>query len=134
MSLATSMKGLVEDIQASTHDRHAFVKGIVKDVKELLTQFDKEQEDVAKELKEMAAELKKFLAHGEKTRKEDFAARMKDIASRLEEIGKWQKDVRKGARELIKEYADDQKKAREYWLSLGGHRKPEQPKKEEEGN
>ena len=61
MSLATSMKSLVEDIRASTQDRHVFVKDIVKDVKELLAQFDKEQEDIAN-LKEMAAELKKVFS------------------------------------------------------------------------
>lgn len=126
------MKGLVEDIQASAKDRHTFVRATVKDVEALLVRFNKEQEDVVKELKEMAAEVKKFLTHSEKARKEDFAVMMKDIAARLEDISKWQKDVRKDARELVKEYAADQKKAREYWLSLGGHRKPGRPKKEEE--
>lgn len=131
MSVATSMKDLVEDIKVSTHERHAFVKDMTKDVKELIARFDKEQEDLVKELKEMAAEVKKFLAHGEKARKEDFGVMMKDIAARLEDISKWQKDVRKGARELVKDYAADQKKAREYWLSLGGHRKLRRLKKEE---
>ena len=133
MSVATSMKDLVEDIKVSTTERHAFVKDMTKDVKELLAKFDKEQEDLVKELKEMAAEVKKFLAHGEKARKEDFAVTMKDIAARLEDISKWQKGVRKDARELVKEYGVDQKKAREYWLSLGGHRKQGRPKKEESG-
>lgn len=130
MSLATSMKDLVEDIQASTTERHAFVRDMTKDVKELLARFDKEQEDLVKELKKMAEEVKKFLSHSEKARKEDFAEVMKDIAVRLDDIRKWQKDVRKNARELVKEYAADQKKAREYWLSLGDHRKPGRPKKE----
>ena len=131
MSLATSMKGLVEDIQASTRERHAFVKDVTKDVEALLARFDKEQEDTVKELKELAAEVRKFLSHGEKARKEDFAAMMKDIATRLEDISKWQKDVRKDARELVKEYAADHKAATHHWLSLGGHRKPGRPKKEE---
>lgn len=125
MSVATSMKDLVEDIRVSTNERHAFVKGTAKEVKELLARYDKEREDVVKELKEMAADVKRFLAHSEKARKEDFAATMKEIAARLEDISKWQKDVRKDARELVKEYGADQKKAREYWLSLGGHKKPE---------
>ena len=124
MSLATSMKDLVEDIQASTRERHAFVKDITKDVKELIARF-------GKELEEMAKDLRHFLANSEKARKEDFAAVMKDIAVRLEDISKWQKGVRKDARELVKEYAADQKKAREYWFSLAGHRKPRRPKKEE---
>jgi len=131
MSGATSMKDLVEDIQTSTRERHSFVKGNTKDVKEILVRFDKEQEDMVKELKEMAAELKKFLAHSEKTRKEDFAVMMKDVNNRLDDIRKWQKDVRKDARELIKEYAADQKKAREYWLSLSAHKKSGHHKKEE---
>ena len=124
MSLATSMKGLVEDIQVSTSERRAFVKDVTKDVKELLARFNKEQEDIV-------VELKRFLANSEKTRKEDFAAVMKDIAAQLENISKRQKDVRKDARDLVKEYAADHKKAREYWLSLAGHRKAGRPKKEE---
>ncbi len=131
MSVATSMKDLVEDIQASTHERHAFVKDMTKDVKELLARFDKEQEDLGGELKKMATEVKGFLANSEKTRKEDFVVIMKDVAGRLEDISKWQKDVRKGARELVKEYGADQKKAKEYWLSLNGRKKQGRPKKEE---
>ena len=80
----------------------------------------------------MAKDLRRFLANSEKARKEDFAAVMKDIAAQLEDISKWQKDVRKDAIDLVKEYAADHKKAREYWLSLGGHRKPGRPEKEEE--
>jgi len=76
MSLATSMKGLVEDIQASTRDRHAFVKDMSKDVKELIARF-------TKELEEMAKDLRHFLANSEKVRKEDFAVVMKDIAGQL---------------------------------------------------
>ncbi len=125
MSLAASMKDLVEDIRFSTEDRHAFVKNVTKDVKELIARFDKE-------LEEMAKDLRHFLANSEKARKEDFAAMMKDIAARLEDISKWQKDIRKGARELIKEYAADQKKAREYWLSLSEYRKPGRPKEKKE--
>lgn len=125
------MKSLVEDIKASTVERHVFVKDMTKGVKELLARFDKEQENLVKELKEMAAEVKKFLANGEKARKEDFAATMKDIAARLEDISKQQNNVRKDARALVKEYGVDQKKAREYWLSLSEHRKPGHPKKEE---
>ena len=83
MSVATSMKDLVEDIQASTHERHAFVKDMTKDVKELLARFDKEQEDLGGELKKMATEVKGFLANSEKTRKEDFVVIMKDVAGRL---------------------------------------------------
>lgn len=123
MSLATAMKSLVEDIQASTRERHTFVKDVTKDVKELLARFDKEQEDMREELKEMAKDLRHFLANSEKARKEDFAAVMKDIAGRLDDIRKWQKDVRKDARDLVKEYAADQEKAKEYWLSLSEHRK-----------
>ena len=119
MSLATSMKGLVEDIQVSTKDRHAFVKDMTKDVKELIARFDKE-------LEEMAKDLRHFLANSEKARKEDFAAMMKDITARLN-------DIRKDTRELLKETSTDMGKAREYWLSLSGHRKPGLPKKEEEG-
>ena len=124
MSLATSMKGLVEDIQDSTRDRHVFVKDMSKDVKELIARF-------TKELEEMAKDLRHFLANSEKVRKEDFAVVMKDIAGQLEDISKWQKGVRKDARDLVKEYTADHKKAREYWLSLDGHRKPGRPKKEE---
>lgn len=133
MSLATSMKSLVEDIQASTGVRHAFVKDMTKEVGALLARFDKEQEDIVKELKELAAEVKNFLARSEKSRKEDFAVMMKEIEARLDDISKSQKDVRKDARELVKEYAADQKKAREYWLSLSGRRGPGRPKKEEGG-
>lgn len=128
------MKDLVEDISASTKDRHAFVRNMSKDVKELLAQFDEEREDMVKELKEMAAEVKKFLTNSEKARKEDFAAMMKDIASRLEDISKWQKGVRKGARELIKEYAADQKEARKYWLSLSEHHKAKHREKKEDNS
>lgn len=131
MSLATSMKNLVEDIQVSAQDRRAFVKDTTKDVKEILVRFDKEQEDIVKEIKEMAKNLRNFLANSEKARKEDFAVVMKDIAARLEDISKWQKDVRRDAKELIKEYAADQKKAREYWLSLSKGRKPGHSKKGE---
>ena len=124
MSLATSMKDLVENIQVSTSDRHAFVKGMSKDVQGLLAQFNKE-------LKELAQEIKKFLATSEHARKEDFGAMMKDIAERLGEISKSQKDIRKDARELVKEYATDHKKASELWLSLSGHgKKPAHAKKE----
>lgn len=140
MPSATSMKDLVEDIQASTNERHEFVGGIVKDVKGLLARFDREQQDVRKELKELAVEIKglaeetrKFLAQSAKERREDFGVMMKDIAGRLSEISKRQNDVRKDARGLVKEYAADHKKAREAWLSLSGHRKqPGRPKKEEE--
>lgn len=141
MSLATSMKNLVDDIHASKTERHVFVKDMSKDVKELLARFNKEQEDLVKELKEMATEVKKFLANGEKVRKEDFAAMMGTITARLEDISKWQKDVRKDAQKLIKECAADLKKAREYWHSLlgtevrekqEGHGKQGRPKKEHE--
>ncbi|MFH1030864.1 MAG: hypothetical protein V1770_06450 [bacterium] len=125
MSLATSMKNLVDNIHASKTERHSFVKDMSKDVKELLARFNKEQEDLIKELKEMSAEVKKFLANGEKTRKEgekarkeDFVAMMGTITARLEDIAKWQKDVRKDAQKLIKECAADLKKAKEYWFSL----------------
>lgn len=134
MSLAASMKSLVEDIQTSAQDRRIFVKDTTKDVKELLVRFDKEQEDIVKELRRMADEIKNFLSQGEKARKEDFAVMIKDIAVQLNDISKWQKDVRRDAKELIKEYATDQKKAREYWLSLSKGKKPGQhPKKEKEG-
>ena len=95
-----------------------------KDVQGLLAQFNKE-------LKELAQEIKKFLATSEHARKEDFGAMMKDIAERLGEISKSQKDIRKDARELVKEYATDHKKASELWLSLSGHgKKPAHAKKE----
>ena len=123
MSLATSMKDLVEDIQASTKDRHAFVKDMSKDVKELIARF-------GKELEEMAKDLRHFLANSEKARKEDFVEMMKDIAEKLGDISKWQKNVRKDARELVKEYAVDNKKAHEYWMSLSKHPKASRPKKE----
>ena len=125
MSLAASMKDLVEDIRFSTEDRHAFVKNVTKDVKELIARFDKE-------LEEMAKDLKHFLANSEKSRKEDFVVMMKDIAVRLEDISKWQKDVRKGARELVKEYGVESKKAKEIWLSLSGHKKSGHVSKKEE--
>lgn len=118
MSLAASMKDLVEDIQASTRERHTFVKDITKDVKALLARFDQEQEDIIQELKRAAAEIKRFLTNSEKARKEDFEVVMKDIAERLDDISKWQQGVRKDAQELVKEYAAEQKKAREYWLSM----------------
>lgn len=133
MSLATSMKSLTEDIQVSAQDRRAFVKNTTKDVKEILTRFDKEQEDIVIELEKMADEIKSFLSRSEKARKEDFAAVMKDIAVQLDDISKWQKDVRRDAKGLIKEYAADQKKAREYWLSLGKDRKQGHFKKEKAG-
>jgi|GEM_PF-5015108 len=132
MSIAASMKSLVEDIQVSKGERHAFVKDMTKDVKDLLVQFDKERENLVKELEKMAAEVKSFLAHGEKARKEDFAATMKDIAARLEDISKCQKGVRKDARELVKEYRADNKKAKEYWLSLSSQKKAGRPSKKEE--
>lgn len=131
MSLATSMKDLVENIQVSTKDRHAFIKDMSKDVKDLLAQFNQEREDMIKELKELAQEVKRFLATSEKARKEDFGVMMKDIARRLDEISETQKNVRKDARELVKEYATDHKKAGEYWFSLSGHgKKPARAKKE----
>ncbi len=127
MSLASSMKNLVDDIHSSKTERHAFVKDMSKDVKVLLARFNKEQDDLVKELKEMSAEVKKILADGEKARKEgekmrkeDFTAMMEDITARLADISKWQKDVRKDAQKLIKECATDLKKAREYWHSLLG--------------
>lgn len=130
MSLAASMKSLVEDIQVSSQDRRAFVKNTTKDVKDLFVRFDKEQEDMVKELEKMASEIKNFLSHSEKARKEDFASVMEDITVRIDDIGKRQKDIRKGAKELIKEYAADQKKAREYWLCLKKDRKQGHSKKE----
>lgn len=133
MSLATSMKSLTEDIQVSAQDRRAFVKDITKDVKDILIRFDKEQEDIVKELEKMADEIKSFLSRSEKARKEDFAVVMKDIAIQLDDISKWQKDVRRDAKGLIKEYAADQKKAREYWLSLSKDKKPGHSKKEKVG-
>ena len=134
MSVATSMKNLVEDIQVSRGERHTFIKDMTKNVKELLVQFNKEQEDLRKELKKMAEDLKHFLANSEKSRKEDFAATMKDITARLEGISREQNNVRKDARELIKEYGADNKKAKEYWLSLSGSKKSgHSPKKEESG-
>lgn len=81
----------------------------------------------------MAVEVKKFLSHSETSRKEDFAVMMKDIAATLEDISKCQKDVRKDARELVEEYAADNKKAHEYWMTLSGHRKAVRPKKAEKG-
>ncbi len=62
MSLASSMKNLVDDIHSSKTERHAFVKDMSKDVKVLLARFNKEQDDLVKELKEMSAEVKKILA------------------------------------------------------------------------
>lgn len=118
MSLAASMKSLVEDIQGSTRERHGFVKGIGKDVKDLLNRFDKEQEEVQEDLKKMTAEVRKFLAQSEKARKGDFEVVMKDITDRIDAISKMQKDTRKDARELVKVYAGEREKAHEYWLSL----------------
>ena len=118
MSRADSMKNLVEDIKSSTHERYAFVNNMTKDVKELIARFDKE-------LEEMAKDLKHFLANSEKSRKEDFVVMMEDIS-------KWQKDVRKGARELVKEYGVEIKKAKEIWLSLSGHKKSGHVSKKEE--
>lgn len=132
MSVATSMKSLTEEIQASKENRHAFIKDTTKDVKGILARFDKEQEDIVKELEKMADEIKSFLSHSEKTRKEDFAAMMKDVTVRIDDISKWQKNVRKDAKELIKEYAADQKEAGKFWLSLSKDRKSGHSKKEKE--
>ncbi|MEK7121741.1 MAG: hypothetical protein AAB857_03470, partial [Patescibacteria group bacterium] len=65
MSLALSMKSLVEDIKSSRSDRHAWVKDSRHETRALIARF-------GKELKEMAADLKKFLAESEDSRKEDF--------------------------------------------------------------
>ncbi|MFH1175736.1 MAG: hypothetical protein V1698_03375 [bacterium] len=118
MSLATSMRNLVDDIHASKTDRHTFVKDMSNEVKELLVGFNKEQENLVKELKEMATEVRKFLANGEKARKEGEAMRKEDFAAMMGTITAWQKDVRKDAQKLVKECATDLKKAKEYWLSL----------------
>lgn len=118
MSLALQMKSLVEDIRSGTAERHAFVRESRKDTETLLTRFDKEQKDIALALKEMAADLKKFLTESESSRKEDFGIVMKNIRKDLGDIKARQNEVRKDARALVKEYATDSAKAREYWLSL----------------
>ena len=66
----------------------------------------------------MAADLRKFLAESESSRKEDFGIIMKSIKKDLGDIKARQNEVRKDARALVKEYAADSAKAREYWLSL----------------
>ena len=111
MSLALSMKSLVEDIKSSRSDRHAWVKDSRHETRALIARF-------GKELKEMAADLKKFLAESEDSRKEDFGIIMKSIKKDLADIKARQNEVRKEARSLVKEYAADSAKAREYWLSL----------------
>ncbi len=111
MSLALSMKSLVEDIRSSRSDRHAWVKDSRNETRALISRFDKE-------LKEMAADLRKFLADSEASRKEDFGIVMKNIRESLKDIKDRQAEVRREARALIKEYAADSAKAREYWLSL----------------
>lgn len=125
MSLTASMKNLVEDISASTKDRHNFVRGVMQDVsgikkdaQALLERFRKEHKDLSIEIKEKAKEVKNFLASGEKARKEDFAGVMEDINNCLTEVHKWQKEVRADAQTLIKEYGDDLKEARNVWRSL----------------
>lgn len=118
MSLALSMKSLVEDIRSSSSERHSFVRENGKDTKALLARFDKEQKAIGAELKEMAADLRKFLAESESSRKEDFGIIMKSIKKDLGDIKARQNEVRKDARALVKEYAADFAKAREYWLSL----------------
>lgn len=138
MSLTASMKSLVEDISASTRERHSFIKEVVQDVQALLERFKKEHKDLSIEIKEKAKEVKNFLATGEKTRKEDFAEVMEDINNRLSEIHKWQKEVRadaqtirKDAQTLIKEYSDDLKEARNIWHSLNRHFVSKKEEKEE---
>lgn len=111
MSLALQMKSLVEDIKSGTAERHAFVRENRNDTRALIAGFDKE-------LKEMAADLKKFLAESESSRKEEFGIIMKNIKKDLGDIKARQNEVRKEARDLVKEYAADSAKAREYWLSL----------------
>lgn len=118
MSLASSMKSFVEDIKSSNLERHSFVKENRKDTEALLTRFDKEQKAIGAELKEMAADLRKFLAESESSRKEDFGIVMKSIKKDLGDIKDRQAEVRKEARALVKEYATDLAKAKEYWLSL----------------
>ena len=118
MSLALSMKSLVEYIRSSKSDRYSFVSEVKKDTKILLARFDKEQEAIGAELKEMAADLRKFLAESESSRKEDFGIIMKSIKKDLGDIKTRQNEVRKEARASVKEYAADFAKAREYWLSL----------------
>ncbi|MBU1906033.1 MAG: hypothetical protein KJ923_03440 [Candidatus Omnitrophica bacterium] len=145
MSLTASMKSLVEDISASTKDRHNFVRGVVQDVsgikkdaQALLERFRKEHKDLSIEIKEKAKEVKNFLASGEKTRKEDFASVMEDINNRLTEIHKWQKEVRadaqtirRDAQTLIKEYSDDLKEARNIWRSLNSRSVPRKEEQEQ---
>lgn len=111
MSLALSMKSLVEDVRSSRSDRHAWVKDSRNETRALISRFDKE-------LKEMAADLRKFLADSEASRKEDFGIVMRNIRGSLKDIKDRQAEVRKETRALIKEYAVDSTKAREYWLSL----------------
>ena len=118
MSLATSMKNLVEDIRSSIQDRHVFLKDSRALVRDLLARFGIERQDLIKELKEMAREVKNFLDNNEKVRKEDFAAVMENVNTRLDEIRQQQKDIRQESQELIKEYTADREKAGEYWRSL----------------
>ena len=104
MSLATSMKNLVEDIRSSIQDRHVFLKDSRTLVRDLLARFGIERQDLIKE-------LKNFLDNSEKVRKEDFAAVMDEIRQQV-------KDIRQESQELIKEYTADREKAGEYWRSL----------------
>jgi hypothetical protein len=111
MSLASSMKSLVDDITISTKERETFVQALVEDVRALIARYQKE-------LGDLRVDLKGFLASSEKGRKEDFTALMAEIHKGLKEITKWQADVRADTRTLLKEYADDIKGARANWQSI----------------
>lgn len=132
MSLAGSMKTLVDDISASTRQRHAFITDIEEEVadlrketQDLIARFKKEHEDLIAEIEAGAKELHISLAANEKERKEDYSQLMKEIGASLSDIRKWQNQVRKDAQELMKdaqelmkEFAGDIKEARVHWRSL----------------
>ena len=125
MSIATSMKSLVDGINTSIKERETFVQDLVKDVHALKARYQKELDDLRADLKANAKDLHGFLASNEKGRKEDFSALMGEIQKGLQEITKWQADVRgdthallKETRTMMEEYSDDIKEARAHWQSV----------------
>lgn len=117
MSLATSIRSLVEDIKTSKNERQTFVKDTARHTHELLGRFNKELHETARELKEAASDLKKFLANSEKNRQANFIAFWKTLLTRLT-------DLRNRTRALLKEYNSDRSGAHKIWFSLGASETP----------
>ncbi|MBI2632946.1 MAG: hypothetical protein HYW78_00965 [Parcubacteria group bacterium] len=110
MALATEMKSLVDDIQASRDARAQALddirkdtRHIIGDAKSMLKDFAKASEERAQEIKELAKDVKSFLKSSDENREKDFEATMKTVHTSLEDVKKDSKSARHAGKTIVKD-------------------------------